>query len=767
MRKLIRPLLLCGATLLAATSGAAALAQQDQTAAPAIPMAPAVRGAWLDPHLSPDVRARAAVASMTRAEKVSILSSSMTMMARKSAPPEVPTSSGYIPAVPRVGLAVVPETDASLGVANLADMRRGDVATALPSSLALGASWDPELAFRGGAMIGSEARAKGFGVMLAGGANLVRDPRGGRAFEYISEDPLLTGKLAGRAIAGVQSNHIVSTMKHLAMNDQETGRNVYDVRASEAVMRESDLLAFQITHEIGRPGSVMCAYNRVNGVYACHNPFLLNEVLRRDWKFDGFVMSDWGGVHSADALLAGLDQQSGYQVDTKHFFGPVLDAAVNAGDVPIAAVDQAATRILRTFFASGVYDTPPRPGGAIDYEHDAKVAQAQAEAGIVLLRNQGGVLPLALNVRRIAVIGGHADVGVLHGGGSSQVAPVGGVKLALKQKGSGIQAFIKRVYGGTAPLDAIKAQFPSAQVDYADGADQAAAAALASRAEVVVLFGEKFAQEATDAQDLALGDGQDELIEVVARANPKTIVVLETGNPVLMPWRDRVAAILQAWYPGQRGGVAIARILAGEVNPSGRLPITFPASVAQLPNPKLPGSDAAAATSGASNFGVLADKAAFTITYPEGSDVGYRWYDRTHTQPLYPFGFGLTYTTFRYAGLKATGGRTIQATFTVTNTGARSGTDVPQVYVTPPGRAKRLVGWARPQLAAGAMRTVTIGADPRLLADYDVATRRWVIRPGLYRVEVGASATAPALRAELRLTGARWADGALPQHHVQ
>ena len=715
-----------------------------------------ITGRWLNQRLSPDERADAALAAMTQSEKLALLRTPMPLMIPPSKRPKLALGAGFVSGVPRLGIAPLAETDASLGVANLGQMRPHDVATALPSSLALGSSWNPALAFQGGAMIGAEARAKGFGVMLAGGVNLIRDPRAGRNFEYISEDPLLAGVLGGNAIKGVQSARIISTIKHFAANHQETGRNVYSVAIDEAPLRESELLAFELANEIGQPGSVMCAYNRLNAVFACENPFLLNDVLRRDWGFKGFVMSDWGAVHSVGALAAGLDQQSGYQLDTKPFFGAELEKALASGNARQADVDRAAHRILRTLFAHGVIDSPPSADGKIDYDAHAKVAQAQAEAGMVLLRNQGALLPLARSTRRIAVIGGHADVGVLSGGGSSQVIPVGGAKLELKQPGDGLLQFIKRTYGGEAPLAAIRAAFPDAQVEFADGVDRAAAAAVAARADVAIVFAEKWFLESVDSPDLALGDGQDELIEQVARANPRTIVVLETGNPVAMPWLERVPAVLAAWYPGEQGGAAIARILSGAVNPSGRLPLSWPSKVDQLPHVKLPGADVPAPTKAQkANYGFQADKVPFTISYPEGSDVGYRWFDRNRTTPLFAFGHGLSYTSFRYRDLKVSGGATLRVRFTVTNTGRRAGTEVAQVYVTRPGGAKRLVGWSRAELAPGASRSAVITADPRLLADFDSAKQAWVVRRGSYRVELGKSATDTVAVAEARLTGTR------------
>ena len=745
-RRLKRAFAVCGMVTSVLASGA--LAEQSSTvAAPMVTM----RGPWLDRSLSPEARADAALAAMTLEEKLALL---RTAMAGLGGPPtKLPAGAGLMAGVPRLGISAVAETDASLGVANLGGFRKSDVATALPSSLVLGSSWDPDLAFSGGAMMGFEARSKGFGVMLAGGINLVRDPRAGRNFEYISEDPLLTGVLGGKVIAGVQSNRIISTAKHFVLNDQETGRNVHSVEMPEAAMRESDLLAFQIAIEVGHPGSVMCGYNKVNGIYACENQFLLTDVLRRDWGFKGFVMSDWGAVHSVEAILAGLDQQSGYTLDPKPYFGAELQKALTAGQIEQSFVDRSARRILYALFAHGVVDSPPALGPAIDYDANAKVALAQAEAGIVLLRNQKDILPLAATASRIAVIGGHADIGVLSGGGSSQVVPVGGTALSVKGPGKDITASLfKRNYGGVAPLLAIKTAFPRAQVDFVDGADPTAAAALARKADVAIVFAEKWFREAVDSPDMSLGDGQDELIETVARANPKTVVVLQTGNPVSMPWLNRVPAVLNAWYPGQRGGEAIARILAGKVNPSGHLPVTWPASIRQLPLPKLPGSDVPAPTKEQQAAHVIPpDKAPFSFSYPEGSDAGYRWFDRAGHKPLYPFGHGLSYTSFRYDGLKLTGGDKLEVRFTVTNGGERLGADVPQVYFRRPGKAKRLIGWSRPVLAPGERTSVVITADPRLLADFDVKQRRWIIPSEVVEVEIAKSASQPVLSAKAKL----------------
>lgn len=713
-----------------------------------------VGGHARDTRNSPERRAAETLSKMTGEEKVRLIHGPITGMVSPSKRPQgIPVGAGYIEGVERLGVPMLVESDASLGVSNLMEMRKGDVATALPSGLSLASTWDPEIARAGGAMIGAEARAKGFNVMLVGGVNLVRDPRGGRNFEYLGEDPMLAGELVGSQISGVQSNDIIGTIKHFALNNQETGRNIASVNMDEQAMRESDLLAFQIGMERGKPGSVMCGYNRIGGTFACEHPFLLNDVLRRDWGFKGYVMSDWGAVHSTEAIIAGLDQQSGEQIDGKRYFSDLMVEAVKAGKVPQSAVDKAAGRVLYAIYAHGVADKPLQPGQSIDYDANAEVAQRAAEQGIVLLRNEGGILPLAASAKTILVVGGNADVGVPSGGGSSQVNPVGGLKRVSKGAESGPAAgFARRGYGGTAPLDALRAEFPNAAVSYLDGKDVPAAVQAAKSADIVVVFAEKYATEAIDHKDLSLGEGQDDLIDAVASANGKTVVVLETGNPVLMPWQAKVPAILSAWYGGQRGGAAIARVLTGKVNPSGHLPVTFPASVDQLPNPVLPGSDAAPADKETrAVYGLQAGLKPFDIVYPEGSDAGYRWFDKKGLKPLYPFGYGLSYTQFRYEGLKVTGGKALSVRFTVVNEGQRDGADVPQVYVTRPGKAKRLIGWAKPNLKPGESREVTVTADMRVIADFDAKAQRWVVPAGDVKVEVGTSAADPVLTGTARL----------------
>lgn len=603
---------------------------------------------------------------------------------------------------------------------------------------------------QGGATIGAEAKAMGFNVLLAGGVNLVRDPRGGRTFEYFSEDPLLSGILAGAVVAGVQSNRMISTVKHFALNNQETGRGFADVIVSDAAARESDLLAFEIAIERGRPGSVMCAYNKVGGAHACGNDYLLNKVLKRDWRFPGFVMSDWGAVHALDFALKGLDQQSGEQLDTKIFFGDALKHAAAADPAYSARLRDMNRRILYAIYANGL-DQNPLIKKPIDVEAGLAVAEQVARQGIVLLRNERNALPLAATAKRIAVIGGYADTGVLSGGGSSQVQMTGGPAASIPMGGSGpFSAFAQETYHRSAPLQALRAKAPDTRFDFVKGDYLTDAIVAARSADVAIVFATAWRTEGYDVPDLSLPRGQDQLIAAVAAANPNTIIVLETGGAILMPWLDRTAAVIEAWYPGGRGAEALAAVLFGEVNPSGRLPITFPASLEQLPQPALPGLG----TVTPDFIGRQAPGESLSIHYDvEGSDIGYRWNARRAQRALFPFGFGLSYTSFARTGLTVEG---LKARFLVANTGSRAGADVSQLYLVrrPQGAKQRLVAFQRVELEPGEKRAVTVEMDPRLLADW--TPRGWNILAGEYQFALGADAEHLEPAFTVRLPARRW-----------
>jgi len=425
---------------------------------------------------------------MTIDEKISLLHTQVGFpfpIGNTPKPDGAVGSAGYAPGVPRLGIPALQESDASMGVANPSNIRPNDNATALPSSMMLAATFDPDLAYRGGKVIGTEAHAKGINVMLAGGVNLVREPRSGRNFENLGEDPLLAGVMGGYSIKGIQSKHVVSTIKHYALNAQETGRVAVSSDIKEGAARESDLLAFELAIEKGQPGSVMTSYNQYNGTYTSENAFLINQVLKGDWKYKGWVMSDWGATASTEkAALAGLDQESGENLDPVIYFGEPLKQAVQEGRVSQERLDDMAMRVVRSLFAVGAVDHPPKLTD-INFKAHAKVAKATAEQGIVLLKNDRNQLPLSRTLRRIVVIGSHADAGVLSGGGSAQVTPIGSLVLPAGSD------YVSQVYHPSSPLKAIQAEAPRAQVVYDSGEDIQRAARLAKGADAVIVFAQQ------------------------------------------------------------------------------------------------------------------------------------------------------------------------------------------------------------------------------------------------------------------------------------
>lgn len=698
---------------------------------------------WMNPDLSPEARAALLEAEMTLDERIRIVHGVGAVWRDAPLPEGAIGSAGYVPGVTRLGIPALQETDGPLGVTNPYNIRPGDTATPLPSGLAIAATWDPEIADACGAMVGREARNKGFNVLLGGGVNLTRDPRNGRNFPYLGEDPLLAGLLAGEVVRGVQAEHVISTVKHFSDGQQETGKKDVDVRINEAANRESDLLAFELAIEKGQPGAVMYAYNSVNGVHTCRSNDLLNTTLKGDWGYRGWVMSDWGAVDGVDAAINGLDQESGEQWDGLVFFGESLQRAVQAGQVPESRLSDMVRRILRSMFAVGLFDHPPIRGGPISYDDDALVALRAAEEGIVLLTNRNAVLPIPRTARKLAIIGGNADAGVLSGGGSSRVNPVGGPARIIPLGGDGLfRLAAAMLFDPSSPQRAIQDKVPGAELRFNDGRYPKAAADLARTADYAIVFATQWMSEEQDAPDLSLPSGQEQLIEAVSKANLRTIVVLETGGPVIMPWLDLVAAVLEAWYPGARGGEAIANVLFGDINPSGRLPISFPMSETQLPRPNIVGTDPSADTP-------------IAVDYNEGASVGYRGYASTPQEPLFPVGFGLSYTNFRYSRLEVTGGDTLTIRFDVENAGTLTGVDVPQVYLTNADGVQkiRLIGWARPSLNPGQTHRVTVTADPRLLADFDTTAHAWRLGPGTYEVAVSNSSATPTLRATGNLVG--------------
>jgi len=701
---------------------------------------------------SADVRAQETEEQMTDEERFSLLVSVMGTnpvlpVRDQRIPEDVPMSAGYVPGVPRLGVPPLLMSDASLGVTN-PGYRKGDTATALPAGIVLGASFSPVLARQSGQMLGREARSRGFNVQLAGGINLARDPRNGRNFEYLSEDPLLSAVLAAESISGIQAEGVISTIKHYSLNCNETNRHWLDAIIDPAAHRESDLVAFEIAIERSQPGSVMTGYNKINGDYAGGNSVLIQDVLKGAWGYPGWVMSDWGATPSWEFALKGLDQESGLQIDVMMWkaeaFTDPLKAAHAEGKLPKQRLSDMVRRILRSMYAVGVDQWGAAP--EVDLARHNDIALETARQGIVLLKNDG-ILPVASDTTAsIAVIGGHAQVGVPTGTGSSAVTPPGGYAEVIQIGGPGGMGVGRNLYLlPSSPLAELRKLLPKAHIEYDPGMSPAEAVMIARRSDLAIVFGIRLEGEGFDNADLSLPWGQDAVIEAVTAANPNTIVVLETGNPVTMPWRDSVKAIIEAWYPGQAGGQAIAEILTGSVNPSGRLPITFPADLAQTPRPDLPGLGTPWGTP-------------TTIHYNEGAEVGYRWFAKQHAQPLYSFGHGLSYTTFEYSNLQAEGGDTITATFIVTNTGKRAGADVPQLYLTDAAGQERmrLIGFERVELGPGGSQHVTVTADPRLLARYDGDAGQWHIAEGAYRIALGKSANDPVLETDAPVKARRF-----------
>ena len=651
---------------------------------------------------------------------------------------------GQVLGIPRLGIPSIQQADSAVGVRMAAPESR--YATLLPSVLGAASSWDPDAAFLYGDVIGRELRAQGYNQSIGGGTNVARDPRNGRLFEYPGEDPVLAGTTVGNLIRGVQSNNIMGDIKHYAFNNQETGRTVVDVKLDRAAAHESDLLAFEIGIRIGHPASVMCSYNKFEGDWTCQTPWLLTHVLKDQWKFPGFVVSDWEATHSTvKAANAGLDMQ----MPGEEHFGAPLKKAVQGGEVKQERLDDMCQRILRSLFATGAYDHPSMPRHVVDPFKGKEDAQHIAEESIVLLKNDKGLLPLAPSVKSIAVIGAHADKGVMSGGGSAQVDAPGGDPV---HPGEGTQ-WGHEVYFPSAPLKYIRQHAPGAKVDFNEGTDPATAAAFAKGYDVAIVFADQYMSEGSDSPTLALPHGQDELIAAVARANPRTAVVLVTGNPVSMPWVASTPAVMEAWYPGIAGGEAIADLLFGTVDPSGKLPITFARTEEDLPHPDIFGLPRTAAAKNEHWTEQIREKS-FPADYTEGARFGYKWFDSEHKEPLFAFGHGLSYTSYAYSGLKVDAAAKT-ATVTVKNTGKRAGTEIVELYAQLPSASgeqfRRLVAWQRVPLAAGEAKPVTLTMEPLALQVWDKDADAWKLLPGEYTVSAGGSSRSLPLKAAMQV----------------
>jgi len=689
---------------------------------------------------TPDARADQMIAQMTQADKLQLVQGGVTSNLTYGY--SVPLGAGgYVPWIPSLGIPGLYLADGSVGVGNGVGP-----ATALPSSIASAAGWDVTEAGKYGTVIGTELADYGINVNLGGNVNLIgREPRDGRTFETKGEDPILAGKITAAHLNAIQAQHIIGGIKHFAFNDQESGRTTANAIIDDRGGRESDLLAFEIGVKDSNVQSVMCSYNLTNSVYDCENSILLNDVLKNNWNFQGFVMSDWWATHStANAANNGLDQEQPNQ----QYFSTLGDAITN-GQVSQTRLDNMVHRILRAMYEVGIFDNPQKIQ-AILAAADAAVAQEIEENGAVLLKNASSQLPLnGSSIQSIAVIGSHADVAVLSGGGSAQVQPVGGT-LTGGQPCPPCWATV--TWDLSSPLNAIKAKAPNAKVQFVDGSDATAAAALAAQSQVAIVFVSQWASEGMDETSLNLTDltsptpiNQDALVAAVAASNPHTVVVVESGGPILMPWLGQVGAVLEAWYPGQNGGPAIADLLFGAANPSGKLPLTFPASEAQLPRPVVPQPP----------DGVTP----FPVNYTEGYNVGYKWYDVNGFTPLFYFGYGLSYTTFSITNgavvnnLSSATNPNFQVTFNLANTGAVAGAEVAQVYLGLPASTneppRRLVGWQKVVLQPGASQAVTIEVDQNdsshPMSYWNLNTQNWTVAPGTYTVYLGNAENAASL----------------------
>ena len=707
------------------------------------------RRPWCDTSLSPEKRAGLLLGALTEDERISLLGGD-DLTGVLGIDPNDHTGVGA--GVPRVGLPSVNYTDGPVGP------RQGP-ATALPVPLALAATWDPGLARAHGAVVGGEAADKGNDVVFGPTVNIMRTPLGGRTYEAYGEDPWLVSRMAVGWIKGAQSEGVIANVKHFAANNQEGdagaaadrsapgqplgpppvegNRLLVNANVDERTLHEVYLPQFEAAVREAHVGSVMCSYNRLNGPYACENAHLLRDILKREWGFSGYLLADYGAAHDTLASLnSGLDFEPFPGVS----YGPLaVRAALASGRVSRATIDEHVRRMLRTLFAFRFFDRAAfvNDDRQIDQAAHARSAQRIEESAITLLKNRGA-LPLSTRRERsIAVIGKGATTFVT-GGGSGNVKPF--------SFSSPLQAIVRRAG-------------PGARVGYDDGADPERAASLARGADVAIVFAGDYFTEGVDRRCLSLecptfqGD-QDGLIETIAAANRNTVVVLQSGGPDLTPWRHRVRALVEAWYPGQRGGAALARVLFGDADPGGRLPVTFPGREADTPTAgdpqKYPGVGE-------------------SETYKEGVFVGYRWYDAHRLAPAFPFGFGLSYTAFRYRGLHISparhgSGAPPSISVEVTNTGPRPGVAVPELYLAlpPPSPGVRqpprqLKAFTKLALAPGQSRRVVFRLNDRSFSYWDVARHGWRVAAGCYGVMVGSSSRDLPLTGTLARGGARCA----------
>ena len=640
-----------------------------------------------------------------------------------------------VPGISSLGIPLLNVTNGPAGATNGGPGHQGP-ATALPAPIALAATWDVDLANQYGKVLGAESKAWANGLLEGLDINIARVPQNGRTFEAFGEDPYLVGQIAVANLTGVQSQGIITESKHFAANNQETNRTTVNEIIDERTLREIYLPAFEATVKAG-VGAVMCAYNQVNGSFMCENNFLLNQVLKREWGFTGFVTSDFGATHSTVASAnAGLD----LEMPTGVFFDTLLESAVTAGQVPQTVINDKLIRRFSTMMNLGVFNNPPGLT-TISSQQDGLISRQIAEAGMVLLQNKPGVLPLnttkilplnAASLHHIAVIGPYAGAAMTGGGGSSQVKPIYTVTPV-----TGIQNRVG----------------PTVTVSYNDGSTISTAVSLAQTADAAIVMVGDSETEGVD-NSISLSGTQDSLVQSIAAANRNTIVVMKSGTAILMPWASTVPAILQAWYPGEEDGNAVAAVLFGDVNPSGKLPLTFPLQLSDLP------ANAAAQYPGVLINGVP------TATYSEGVFVGYRHYDQANIAPLFPFGFGLSYTNFSFQNLAVAPTsftftnnptQTVTVNLSVTNTGTLPGAEVVQLYlglpsITVPEPPKSLQAFQKTLLLAPGQTTpVQLTLNQRSFSYWDVVSHSWRVAPGTYQIMVGNSSRNILLQTQITI----------------
>jgi beta-glucosidase len=727
-------LLAPGATLVGPGASAAA----DETDCTSVP--------WMDTSKSPERRARALLAASSLDQKLRWLDEhSANEPARTTfttaRPREIPadqftpvtfTMPPQVQCTPRIQYTDAPSAIAGAGAG----------VTAYPANVSLSSSWDTGLAFRKGAAVAHEAWRKQRNVLLGPGIASGRDPRSGRTSEYLGEDPVLSGFMAGAYTKGVGANDaepVQAQLKHFVANEQEIDRNNSSSNVDGRTLREIYTLPYEIAIDRGDVGSVMCSFNQVNHDWACGSELLLDRILKREIGFDGWVVTDFGARHyltdDPPSLRAGLDQE----LNAWRYWTPMaIKDLIAQGRLRVADVDEAAYRIVRAHIASGIFDVPriAAPDADVSTPQSEALARQLAERGSVLLKNKG-VLPLSASARNIAVIGPTA----------ANTAATGDIDASSVCLHTAPNIPCTAV----APLDSItaRAQASGGTVTYADGSDLTAAAAAAATADVAIVFGHYQEGEFADRPNISLDGNGDALVQAVAAANPNTVVVLQTGGPVVMPWIDSVKGVLEVWYAGEQMGPAIASLLWGDAAPSGKLTHSFPRAEADLPTAgdpeRYPGT-----FSDGSVVRPPGNTEPRQVEYKEGLRVGYRWYEAQGIEPLFPFGHGLTYTTFAYDKLRVTAGKAgVRVTFRLTNTGRRTGTETAQAYVELPAAtgepSKRLLGWQKVTLHPGQSRTVEITIDRADLEDlhllqyWNTRNGRWTTASGTYTVSVGAS----------------------------